>query len=142
MPFASRKSPVRLLLLDDDPVEMTILEHKLNVCDGCSVSLAHVETLDGAIEWMSGNTVDIILVDNRLAPGIDFRQTVPGLRKTGFVGPIGIISSDLSSDYFQRFQEFGADFRIGKDEIDRQALTFILDEFLRPRAISGEDELV
>ena len=142
MTSVSSQAPIRLLLLDDDPVEMTILRHKLDRWPHGSATLAHVETVESAIRWMAANEADIILVDDRLAPGTDFRQTVPALRKTGFIGAIGIISSDVSSDYFQSFQSYGADFRIGKDEIDRQALTFILDEFVPPRAIAGEDDIV
>jgi hypothetical protein len=55
---------------------------------------------------------------------------VPRLREIGYTGPIGVISSDISDAYFQQFQEFGVDFRIGKDEIDYQALRHILSEYV------------
>jgi hypothetical protein len=40
------------------------------------------------------------------------------------------VSSDISDSYFQEFEEFGVDFRIGKDEIDYHALRHIISEYV------------
>jgi DNA-binding NarL/FixJ family response regulator len=60
-----------------------------------------------------------------------FRQTVPKLRASGYTGPIGVVSMDVSDTYFQQFQDYGVDFRIGKDEIDVETLQHIIREYVR-----------
>ena len=75
----------------------------------------------------------MVLLDNRLQPQLDFRETVPAIRHHGYIGPIGVISASLADPYFQDIEEYGADFRIDKTEIDPTAIDFILREYL-PRA--------
>lgn len=122
---------VNILLVDDDPAEHILLRRKLEAVKGSEVALDYVATIAAAVERASAGGIDLVLLDNRLAPDIDFRDTAPQLRKAGYVGPIGLISSDISEGYVQRFEEFGVDFRIGKDEIDGAALSFILSEYGR-----------
>lgn len=132
---------VRILLIDDDPDEFRLLKRTLNEVKGPLIELAYVGDIASAVSHLKANSIDIVLLDNRLLPNNDFRETAPQLRKAGYVGPIGIISSDISDSYFQKFPEFGADFRISKDEIDRAAISFIISEYTRdqlPDACAGD----
>ena len=97
-------TPVRVLLVDDDPAEHVLLRRKL--------------------EKAEGKAVDLV-------PNNDFRETAPQLRQAGFIGPIGIISSDISGKYFEQIREYGVDFKIGKDEIDRTVISFIVEEYTK-----------
>ncbi len=122
---------LKILLVDDDPAEHVLLKRKLEKVGGTTIQLDYVGDIGSAVDRIKMGDIDIVFLDNRLVPNNDFRETAPQLRKAGFVGPIGIISSDLSGSYFQRFQEYGADFRIGKDEIDGTAISFIVAEYTR-----------
>ncbi|MEQ8481594.1 MAG: response regulator [Hoeflea sp.] len=124
------KDPLLILLVDDDPAEFVILERKLADFEGPPVTLEHVGDIDAAVARISGKDVDLVLLDNRLKPTVDFRETAPKLREAGFVGPIGIISSDISDAYISEFLEYGVDFRIGKDEIDANTISFIVAEYI------------
>ncbi|WP_322989842.1 MULTISPECIES: response regulator [unclassified Hoeflea] len=127
----SEKSELVVLLVDDDPVEHTILKRKLASMDRASIRLEYVSNISAAVDRVKRAGIDLVFLDNRLAPNNDFRETAPQLRHAGFVGPIGIISSDISGAYFREFPEYGVDFRIGKDEIDGAAISFILSEYTR-----------
>jgi CheY-like chemotaxis protein len=120
-----------ILLVDDDPAEYTILKRKLSGIETPKIDLEYVEHIGAAVDRVKSGGVDLVFLDNRLVPNNDFRETAPQLRKAGFVGPIGIISSDISGSYFREFREFGVDFRIGKEEIDASAISFIVAEFTR-----------
>ncbi len=121
---------VRILLVDDDPAEYLILQAMVRKVTSLAIQLDYCETIDAALQFLhAGNHVSMVLLDNRLQPQIDFRQTVPALRKQGYIGPVGIISSSLSAPYFQKLEEYGADFRIDKSEIDPTALEFIIREY-------------
>lgn len=124
------QDPLLILLVDDDPAEFTILERKLTDFDGAPLKLEHVSDIDAAVARVGGRDVDLVLLDNRLNPSVDFRETAPKLRGAGFVGPIGIISSDISDAYISKFLDYGVDFRIGKDEIDANAISFIVAEYV------------
>ena len=122
-----------ILLVDDDPAENLILRGLIKKVSTIEIELHYCQTIESALEFLrSGKPVSMVLMDNRLQPQRDFRETVPALRYQGFIGPIGVISGSLVEPYFQSLEEYGADFRIDKSEIDPTAIEFILREYLAP----------
>ena len=122
---------INILLIDDDPAEEIILGAMLSKVVNYKIKLTFCLTLaDGLKHIANGTAIDIILLDNRLHPGEDFRESVPRIRQSNFIGPIGVISSSLTDPYFQDFQEFGADFRIDKAEFDPTAIEFLIREYV------------
>ena len=124
---------VHILLVDDDPAENIILGALMRKVASYAITLHYVETVDGALGFIrsSGVPLDMILMDNRLQPQADFRETVPELRRAGYIGPVGVISSSISDAYFQKIDDYGVDFRIDKAELDPTAIEFILQEYVR-----------
>jgi CheY-like chemotaxis protein len=122
---------LRVLLIDDDPAEHILLQRKLQKADETSIELDYVADIGSAVDVVKAGGVDMVFLDNRLVPNNDFRETAPLLRQAGFVGPIGIISSDISGKYFEDFREYGVDFKIGKEEIDASVITFVVKEYTR-----------
>jgi CheY-like chemotaxis protein len=123
--------PIHILLVDDDPAENLILRGLIRKITGLKIELHYCETIDDALAFItSGKTVSMVLMDNRLQPQRDFRETVPAMRQSGFIGPIGVISSSLADPYFQKFEDYGVDFRLDKAEMDPTAIEFILREYL------------
>lgn len=122
---------LRVLLIDDDPAEHILLQRKLQKADETSIELDYVADIGSAVDIVKAGGVDMVFLDNRLLPNNDFRETAPLLRQAGFVGPIGIISSDISGKYFEDFRDYGVDFKIGKDEIDASVIAFVVTEYTR-----------
>ncbi|WP_337183598.1 hypothetical protein [Shinella sp.] len=124
---------VHLLLVDDDPAENVILSALMRKVSSYTITLHYVETVEGALDFIrsSGMRLDMILMDNRLQPQADFRETVPELRRAGYIGPVGVISSSISDAYFQKIEDYGVDFRIDKAELDPTAIEFILQEYVK-----------
>jgi response regulator of citrate/malate metabolism len=121
---------VHILLIDDDPTENVILRRLMTRVQGFDIQLRYCETLADAMGVLGGETpISMVLLDNRLEPQTDFRETVPLIRSQGFIGPIGVISSSLDDPYFQSFQEYGVDFRLDKAELDPTAIEFLLREY-------------
>ncbi len=131
---------VHILLVDDDPAENIILSALMRKVASYAITLDYVETVEGALDFIrsSGATLDMILMDNRLQPQADFRETVPELRRNGYIGPIGVISSSISDAYFQKIDDYGVDFRIDKAELDPTAIEFILQEYVKRDVSAGE----
>lgn len=130
---------VNILLVDDDPAENVILSALMRKVTSYAITLHYVETVDGALDFIrsSGVALDMILMDNRLQPQADFRETVPELRRAGYIGPVGVISSSISDAYFQKIEDYGVDFRIDKAELDPTAIEFLLREYVRREASAG-----
>ena len=124
---------VHILLVDDDPAENVIQGALMRKIASYAITLHYVETVDGALGFIrsGGVRLDMILMDNRLQPQADFRETVPELRRIGYIGPVGVISSSISDAYFQKIDDYGVDFRIDKAELDPTAIEFILQEYVR-----------
>ena len=121
---------VKILLVDDEILEFKVLQQKMLATPGYDFDAEYAASIEQAVELASNTSFQLILVDNRLLPNNDFRETVPKLREIGYTGPIGVVSSDISGPYFQEFQNFGVDFRIGKDEIDYDTLRHIISEYV------------
>ncbi|MBX9456540.1 MAG: response regulator [Rhizobium sp.] len=121
---------VRILMVDDELLEFKVLQQKMKLSPDYIIDTDFAQSIDEAVDRAKETAYEMILVDNRLLPNNDFRETVPRLREIGYTGPIGVISSDISDAYFQQFQDFGVDFRIGKDEIDYHALRHIISEYV------------
>ncbi len=132
-------APVHILLVDDDPAENLILSALMRKISSYAITLHYVETVEGALGFIRTGeaALDMILMDNRLQPQADFRQTVPEIRRNGYIGPIGVISSSISDAYFQKIDDYGVDFRIDKAELDPTAIEFILQEYVKRDAGAG-----
>ena len=124
---------VHILLVDDDPAENVILSALMRKVTTFAIKLDYAETVEAALDFIraSGVQLDMILMDNRLQPQADFRETVPELRRNGYIGPIGVISSSISDAYFQKIDDYGVDFRIDKAELDPTAIEFIPQEYVK-----------
>ena len=131
---------VHILLVDDDPAENVILGALMRKVASYAITLHYVETVEAALGFIRDARVglDMILMDNRLQPQADFRETVPELRRHGYIGPVGVISSSISDAYFQKIDDYGVDFRIDKAELDPTAIEFILQEYVRRDVSAGQ----
>lgn len=131
---------VHILLIDDDPAENLILRGLMKKVSSFRIDLHYCETIGDALGYIdAGKPLHLVLIDNRLEPQSDFRENVPALRKQGFIGPVGVISASLQDPYFQRFEEYGADFRIDKSELDPVAIEFIIREYVSNAPPAPED---
>lgn len=120
---------IKLLFVDDDPTEFDIMERLCRDTDSHKIDLVCKHTIEEACDVLGMQEIDMILLDNKLLVEDDFRASTPKLRAQGYTGPIGIVSTNVRSDYFREIEEYGADFRIGKDELDRATIFHIINEF-------------
>jgi DNA-binding NarL/FixJ family response regulator len=127
---AGRKSVVKVLFVDDEFIEFRSLRKTVADLSEPQVDMDYAQSITDALSKLADTRFDLILLDNRLLPNADFRETVPKLRGSGYTGPIGVVSMDVSDEYFQQFQDYGVDFRIGKDEIDADTVQYIIREYV------------
>jgi DNA-binding response OmpR family regulator len=133
---------INILFLDDDTDEFDHLQARMALQSDSGIVLRFAISVDEALQEMKESPIDLLLVDNQLQPHNDFRETVPILRASGFIGPIGVISTDIGGDYFQRFRDFGVDFRMEKTEINPDSLRHITSEYLRDNSPGNADDFL
>ncbi|WP_377293947.1 hypothetical protein [Rhizobium sp. SG2393] len=122
---------IKILLVDDDRNEEVILRRIASKVTTHTIELHYSETIAEALAFIrESNDIRLVLMDNRLMPTVDFRESVPALRQAGFIGPVGVISSSLDDPYFQAFEDYGVDFRIDKSELDPAAVEFLVREYV------------
>jgi DNA-binding NarL/FixJ family response regulator len=124
------KGVIRVLFIDDEFIEYRAIKKKVPELSDFAIEFDYSGSIEDAVEKLGRGRFDLILLDNRLLPRSDFRETVPELRGAGYTGPIGVVSTDISGGYFQQFPDYGVDFRIGKDEIDPSAIQHIIREYV------------
>lgn len=103
-----------VLIIDDNSHQ-----HELFRCYASQlkdVLLSHAMDLDEAVERLSHKAVELILLDNRLPPYSDYRQTVPKLRSAGYGGRIVVISADIQDRIFGEIDAYSVDSVVDKFE--------------------------
>lgn len=71
---------VAVLLIDDDPIEAKLLDAFLRQRFGEAFALTYTASLEAAIELLAAQRFDHVLLDNRLPPYRDHRETLPMLK--------------------------------------------------------------
>ncbi len=125
MPDTPKMDTVTILLVDDDPTEDVILRRMTGKVTTFPITLHYRETIVDALDFIrTQDGLNLVLMDNRLHPTVDFRETVPALRQAGFIGPIGVISSSLDDPYFQAFEDMASIFASTSPSSTRRRSSF------------------
>ena len=99
----------KVLLIDDDPVEAKLLAAFLRRRFGADeYRLVHAHALDQGLRALQRDRFDHVLLDNRLPPFDDYRQTLPIVRMHARgVEPI-LVSASLMDRCFEELADYGA----------------------------------
>ncbi|MDD9909111.1 MAG: hypothetical protein OXR62_05390 [Ahrensia sp.] len=109
---------LRFLLVDDNDNQ-----HELFRCYASRfemIEFCHAMDMEQAKAEIGSNSPDVVLLDNRLHPYDDFRDTVPQIRGAGFKGKIVLISSDIDHPIFGSARDFSVHACVNKYEFTLQ----------------------
>ena len=101
MQTGSTDEVVTVLLIDDDPVEAKLLHAFLQSRFGDGFEMVHVWDLTEALTVLDGRRFDHVLLDNRLPPFADYRETLPVLRGHASAPEPIIVSASLQDRCFE-----------------------------------------
>ena len=82
---------LKILVIDDDVIQnklMSVYLSRLNLNNATDYAL----TIDDAVLAIKSQRPDIIFLDNRIPPEIDFRPSLERIRSAGFDGPVVVQS--------------------------------------------------
>lgn len=86
----------RIALIDDDPVEALVIGGLLDHVDA-DHQLEAFQSVDAFIQSDDRN-VDVILLDRRVPPHLDFATSLDALRASQFSGPIVMITAGAEEE--------------------------------------------
>jgi len=89
-----------VLYLDDDEIDRTLMQMhvKRHLKGGVELQLA--ETICEARDALASGSFDYLVIDNRIPPVQDYRETLDLLDLGGFSGRIVVVSSETRFDCF------------------------------------------
>lgn len=83
---------MKVALIDDDPVEETILSGLAEHID-LPVAFTAFTTLERFLEHPEARGFDMIFLDRRVPPHLDFTDTLPKLAEAGVTSPIVLLTA-------------------------------------------------
>lgn len=122
------KSQQSVLVIDDNEHQHKLLEVYSRTLDAISVSF--VSCLTSAIDHMTATPPDLIVLDSRLQPYSDFRETVPKLREAGYDGKIIVVSADVDQPIFKQARAMGVDACVDKHAITLSNYRTLIENWL------------
>lgn len=94
------KSVVRVLYLDDDDIDRTLMQMHFKRHLRMGAVLQCVETVEQGRAAMQKTAFDYVVVDNRMPPISSYRETLDLLDLSGFKGRVIVVSSETRFECF------------------------------------------
>lgn len=100
---------VTVLLIDDDAVEAKLLAAFLRRrFGGKDYELVHAFGLEEGLRALTTRRFDHVLLDNRLPPFCDYRETLPIVRMHANGAELTLVSASLMDQCFDELPLYGA----------------------------------
>lgn len=90
-----------ILLIDDDPTEFHLIQGILKECLDEKFVLRYANTIPKAKGILNMESIDVVLLDDKLNNGLTAKQTVPVLREATEDVPLVVISSVIDAAYLK-----------------------------------------
>ncbi len=117
-----------VLIVDDSEMQLRLFEAYASTLTKASYKPA--QALEAAVEQLDDGAPDLILLDNRLHPYDDFRQTVPRIRDAGYSGKIVVMSSEINHPMFLEAAEFDVADVVDKSEFNSRSFAGVIGRYL------------
>lgn len=109
---------VDVLIVDDEAIDADRMLGTLRVMYGYEVALRRAASINSALSLVIAKAPDIIFLDDILKPSDDGAHTIPLLRRTGYEGPIIVVSGQVTRTRKPVLLAAGATDVIHKDDVD------------------------
>lgn len=107
-----------ILIVDDETFDADRLKATLRLMFGYDIEIRRAATLGRALDELITRMPDLIFLDDVLKPSDNASQTLPFLRRTGYVGPVIVVSGQVTRQRRTQLIDAGAADVIHKDDVD------------------------
>ena len=126
-----------VLVVEDEHLDADRMFATLRVMFGYEVIVRRAATLGSAVDEVMKRHPEIVFLDDILKPSDDASHTIPLLRRAGYLGPIVVVSGQVTRARRSVLFAAGATDVIHKDDIDSVRLAEALQRVYRA-AKSGD----
>lgn len=127
----------KIAVIDHDRVQHELI-HCFCKYQG-DYEIAHATSLDECLERIDIEEHDLILLENRLAPYRDYRETVPAIRKAGFGGRIVVMSVDIRDKEFAEHKAYDVDDCVDKFDFKLDTFSQMVEAFITQPALTAAE---
>lgn len=107
-----------ILVIDDSDIDAKRLTATLRVVLGYEMQVRRAATIATALDCVIERQPDLIFLDDVLKPSDSATETIPFLRHAKYVGPIIVISGEVTRARRVELRACGATEVIHKDDVD------------------------
>ncbi len=108
-----------ILVVEDERQDSDRLQATLRLMIGYEgLEIRVASTISTAVDAVLARTPELILLDDQLKPSDTAMDTIPFLRRAGYVGPIVVISGQVTRRRRTALLNAGASEVIHKDDVD------------------------
>ena len=107
-----------VLIVEDETIDAERLKATLRVMFGYDLEVRRAATLATALDCVLAKKPDLIFLDDVLKPSDNASQTIPYLRRAEYVGPIVVVSGQVTRNRRAVLLASGATDVIHKDDVD------------------------
>lgn len=107
-----------ILIVEDEHFDANRLQATLHLVLGREANVRQAASLGAAIDCVIAASPDVVFLDDYLKPSDTAMDTIPFLRRAGYVGPIIVISGEVDRSRRVELRAAGAAYAIHKDDLD------------------------
>ncbi len=120
---------VAILVVDDDPYEAVLLPFRTRD-SRFALRFEFARDFAALDALLPALNPTLILCDNRFPPSIDFRETLPAIRRSGYAGPVVVTSASIDDPCFREAASYGVARVVDKADLDAATLDALIREAL------------
>jgi DNA-binding NarL/FixJ family response regulator len=107
-----------ILIVEDENFGANRLQATLHLVLGRETTIRRAATLGTALDGIIAALPDLLFLDDYLKPSDTALQTIPFLRRAGYLGPIVVVSGEVDRARRVELRSAGAVDAIHKDDLD------------------------
>jgi CheY-like chemotaxis protein len=141
--LAKRELPelTDILIVEDENFDANRLQATLHLVLGREATIRRAATLGSALDSIIAAQPDLLFLDDYLKPNDTALQTIPFLRRAGYIGPIIVVSGEVDRARRVELRSAGVVDAIHKDDLDStQVFEALARAFRKSSAIQTSDK--
>ena len=107
-----------VLLVEDEDSDARRLAATLRIVLGRSINAERVEVVRDVAAAIAASPPDIVFIDDYLKPDDSALDTIPELRRSGYIGPIIVMSGEMDRSRSIVLKAAGASVTMHKEDIN------------------------
>jgi len=126
-----------VLVIEDDVIEANHLTATLRVLLGYNLEIRRALAIDEAVDLVVEKMPDVVFLDDMPKPSCDALRAIPRLMKSGYFGPVIVVSGQMTHSRRATLLAMGATDVIDRDDIDSVRVAEGLSQSLAPKMMMG-----